>query len=43
MVRGPGGIYARIPGLGWALRSLTRVLPLGRGKITQRDGDLYVR
>jgi nitrite reductase/ring-hydroxylating ferredoxin subunit len=43
MVRGPRGIYARIPGLGLAFRSLTRVLPLGRGKITQRDGDLYVR
>ena len=43
MVRGPGGIYARIPGLGFALRSLTRVLPLGRGEVTEKDATLYVR
>lgn len=43
MVRGPGGIYARIPGLGFAFRSLTGVLPLGRGEVTEKDGTLYVR
>jgi nitrite reductase/ring-hydroxylating ferredoxin subunit len=43
MVRGPGGIYARIPGLGLFFRSLTRVLPLGRAKVTERKGTLYVR
>lgn len=43
MVRGPQGIYARIPGLGLALRALTAVLPLGRGEISEKNGALYVR
>lgn len=43
MVRGPQGIYAKIPGLGAAYRILTRVLPLGRGRLVERDGTLYVR
>jgi len=43
MVRGPQGIFARIPGLGFAFKMLTRVLPLGRGTITERDGQIYVR
>lgn len=43
MVQGPQGIYARVPGLGTAFRSLTRVLPLGRGKVTSEHGTLYVR
>lgn len=42
MVRGPQGIFARIPGLGFAFKTLTRVLPLGRGRVTKRDGTLYV-
>lgn len=42
MVRGPQGIYAKIPGLGPAYRALTRVLPLGRGRVVERDGTLYV-
>lgn len=42
MVRGPQGIFAKIPGLGFAFKTLTRVLPLGRGKVTERDGTLYV-
>jgi len=42
MVRGPQGIFARIPGLGYAFKTLTRVLPLGRGRVTKRDGTLYV-
>lgn len=42
MVRGPQGIYAKVPGLGWSFRMLTRVLPLGRGRVTERDGTLYV-
>lgn len=42
MVRGPQGIFARIPGLGFAFKSLTRVLPLGRGRVVDRDGDLFV-
>jgi len=42
MVRGPQGIFAKIPGLGMAFKALTRVLPLGRGRVTERDDTLYV-
>ncbi len=42
MVRGPQGIFAKIPGLGWGFKTLTRVLPLGRGTVVERDGDVYV-
>lgn len=42
MVRGPQGIYAKIPGLGAAYKLLTRVLPLRRAKVTERDGILYL-
>ncbi len=42
MVLGPQGIFARIPGLGLAFKALTLVLPLGRGRIVERDKTLYV-
>ena len=42
MVRGPQGVYAKVPGLGWLFTSLTRIVPLGRGKVTERDGCLFV-
>ena len=42
MVRGPQGVFAKIPGLGAAYKALTRVLPLRRGKVEERDGVLYV-
>ena len=42
MVRGPQGIFAKIPGLGGAFKLLTRVVPLGRGTVEERDGDLSV-
>ena len=42
MVRGPQGIYAKIPGLGSAFKILTRMLPLGRGHVEVRDGTAYV-
>jgi 3-phenylpropionate/trans-cinnamate dioxygenase ferredoxin component len=42
MVRGPQGIFAKIPGLGQGFMALTRVLPLGRAKVTERDGSIYV-
>ena len=42
MVRGPQGIFARVPGLDFGYRMLTRVLPLGRAPVIERDGDLYV-
>lgn len=43
MTRGPQGVFAKIPGLGLGFQLLTRVLPLGRGRVTERDGTLYVR
>ena len=42
MVRGPQGIFARIPGLGTAFKALTLVMPLRRGKVVERDGVLFV-
>jgi nitrite reductase/ring-hydroxylating ferredoxin subunit len=42
MVRGPQGVFAKIPGAGWGYRMLTRVLPLRRGTVSERDGDLFV-
>jgi nitrite reductase/ring-hydroxylating ferredoxin subunit len=42
MVRGPQGIFAKIPGLGWAFKSLTKVVPLRRGRVSERDGCLFV-
>ncbi|MDH3248307.1 MAG: Rieske 2Fe-2S domain-containing protein [Acidimicrobiia bacterium] len=42
MMRGPQGIFARIPGLGFAFKALTLVLPLGRGTVSERDGTVYV-
>jgi nitrite reductase/ring-hydroxylating ferredoxin subunit len=43
MVRGPQGVFAKIPGLDVGFRLLTRVLPLGRGEVDQRDGTVFVR
>jgi nitrite reductase/ring-hydroxylating ferredoxin subunit len=42
MVRGPQGAFAKVPGLGAMFKALTRVIPLGRGTVTERDGDLFV-
>ena len=43
MVRGPQGAFAKVPGLGAAYRALTKVLPLQRGEVVERDGCLVVR
>ena len=43
MVKGPQGVFAKIPGLGAIFKGLTRVLPLGRGEVVERDGELFVR
>ena len=43
MTRGPQGAFAKVPGLDAAYRLLTRVLPLGRGDVVERDGTLFVR
>jgi hypothetical protein len=42
MVRGPQGILAKVPGLDFGYRMLTRVLPLGRAAVTERYGELYI-
>jgi nitrite reductase/ring-hydroxylating ferredoxin subunit len=42
MVRGPQGAFAKVPGLDCGYRILTRVLPLGRAPVTERDGELYL-
>lgn len=42
MVRGPQGVYAKIPGLGLAVKMMTWVLPLRRGLVIQRDEMIYV-
>jgi nitrite reductase/ring-hydroxylating ferredoxin subunit len=42
MVRGPQGVFAKIPGLGTAYKALTLVLPLGRGRVVERDDVLFV-
>lgn len=42
MVRGPQGIYAKIPGLGWAYKTLTKVIPLKRGTVELRGPDLEI-
>lgn len=43
MVRGPQGAFAKVPGLDGFYRALTRVLPLRRGHVEERDGQLFVR
>jgi nitrite reductase/ring-hydroxylating ferredoxin subunit len=42
MVRGPQGVFAKVPGLGAAFKALTKVLPLGRATVTTRDGEIYL-
>ena len=42
MTRGPQGIFAKVPGLDAGYRLLTAVLPLGRGRVTERDGTVFV-
>lgn len=43
MVRGPQGIFAKVPGLGAMFKALTAVAPLGRGTVTAENGQLVVR
>jgi len=42
MVRGPQGVFAKIPGLDAAFIALTKVFPLTRGKITVSDPNLEI-
>jgi nitrite reductase/ring-hydroxylating ferredoxin subunit len=43
MIRGPQGLFAKIPGVDAGYRLLTTVLPLGRGDVVEREGALFVR
>jgi nitrite reductase/ring-hydroxylating ferredoxin subunit len=43
MTRGPQDFFAKVPGLDAGYRLLTRLLPLGRGEIAEREGTLFVR
>jgi 3-phenylpropionate/trans-cinnamate dioxygenase ferredoxin component len=40
---GPQGVYAKVPGLGSADIAPTRVFPLRRGKVVERDATVLVR
>ena len=42
MVRGPQGVFAKIPGLGAGFKALTKVLPLARGTVTKKDTTLQI-
>ena len=42
MVRGPQGVFGKIPGLGAMFKGLTKVIPLKVGKVEQRGEDLIV-
>ncbi|MCH7844917.1 MAG: Rieske (2Fe-2S) protein [Acidobacteria bacterium] len=42
MVLGPQRGFEKIPGLDAFYKALTVVLPLGRGRVVQRDDTLYV-
>ncbi|MBT8249722.1 MAG: Rieske 2Fe-2S domain-containing protein [Acidimicrobiia bacterium] len=42
MVLGPQGIFAKVPGLDAAFKALTLIVPLGRGDVVERDGEIYV-
>ena len=43
MTQGPQGFFAKLPGSDAGYRLLTRVLPLGRGVVVERDGTVFVR
>jgi nitrite reductase/ring-hydroxylating ferredoxin subunit len=43
MVRGPQGIFRKFLGLSQSFVLLTRVLPLGRGRVVERGGTFFVR
>lgn len=42
MLRGPQGVFAKIPGLSPSFVALTKVWPLRRGKVTVQGDDLQV-
>ena len=42
MIRGPQGIFAKVPGLGAMFIALTKVVPLRRGKVERRGSSIVV-
>jgi len=42
LVLGPQRGFEKVPGLDTFYKALTAVLPLGRGRVVQRDDTLYV-
>jgi nitrite reductase/ring-hydroxylating ferredoxin subunit len=42
MVRGPQGIFAKVPGLGAVFKGISAVVPLGRAKVVKQGDDLYL-
>jgi nitrite reductase/ring-hydroxylating ferredoxin subunit len=42
MVRGPQGVFAKIPGLGAVFKGLTKVAPLRRAHVEVRDGAVHL-
>lgn len=42
MVRGPQGVFEKIPGLNPTLKALTRAYPLRRREVVERDGTLFL-
>jgi hypothetical protein len=42
MVRGPQGAFAAVPGLDAVVKAVANVMPLGRGAVVERDGELFV-
>lgn len=42
MVRGPQGVYAKVPGLGASFMALTKAWPLQRGTVTEQGETLEV-
>ena len=43
MTRGPQGFFAKIPGVDLGYRLMTRILPLGRGVLVERENTIFVR
>ena len=43
MVTGPQGTFARVPELGRCFTTLTRVLPLRRAQVFERDHQMFLR
>jgi nitrite reductase/ring-hydroxylating ferredoxin subunit len=42
MVRGPQGVFAKIPGLGAGYKALTKVWPLKRGTVEKLGLELHI-